>query len=183
MSPSHDKSHATRRRLAAFTGAGYDHGRPLVVQALWFAAMSLVFSRWWCPARLRPALLRWFGADVGQNVLIRHRVRVLWPWKLAVGDDVWIGEGVWILNLEPVTLGHDVCLSQEAFLCTGSHDVKSPSFEFDNAPITVDAHAWVATQALVLRGVRVGEGAVVGARAIVRRGVAPDSLIAAGSVW
>ena len=65
-------------------------------------------------------LLRAFGADVGRRVLIRHGVRVQWPWKLSVADDVWIGEDAWIINLEPVVIGSDVCVSQGAMLCTGS---------------------------------------------------------------
>lgn len=167
------------RSLAAFRGEGYDKGRPKAVQALWFALMNLVFMKWWCPAPLRVALLRAFGAQVGERVLVRHRVRVLWPWKLTVGDDCWIGEDVWLLNLEPIVLGRDVCLSQGAFLVTGSHDRRSPSFEYDNAPITVEAGAWVAARATVLRGVTVGAGATVGACALASRDVPPGALLAA----
>ena len=167
----------TERSLADFTGAGYDKGRPRAVQAVWFAVMNLVFVKWWCPARLRVALLRAFGAQVGEGVLVRHRVRVLWPWKLTVGDDCWIGEGAWLLNLEPIALGHDVCVSQEALLCTGSHDRRSPSFEFDNAPVTVGDGAWIGARATVLRGVTVGAGAVVGAAALVTRDVAPGATV------
>lgn len=159
------------RDLAGFTGAGYDKGRPKAVQAAWFAVMNLVFVKWWCPASLRVALLRAFGATVGEGVLVRHRVRVLWPWKLEIGDASWIGEGAWLLNLEPITIGRDVCLSQEAFLCTGSHDRRSPTFEFDNAPIVVGDRAWVGARATVLRGVTVGAGATVGAAALVTRDV------------
>ena len=83
---------------------------------------------------------------------IRHRVRVQWPWKLSIGDDCWIGEGVWLLNLEPITVEHDVCLSQEAFICTGCHRHRDPAFEFDNGPIAIGAGAWVAARATVLRG-------------------------------
>jgi len=173
----------TGRSLRAFTGTGYDKGAGWVKQAAWFAVLNLVFGTWWCPGALRPWLLRAFGATVGERVLIRHRVRVLWPWKLTVGDDCWIGEGVWLLNLEPITLGHDVCLSQEAFLCTGSHDRRSASFEYDNAPIRVGDGAWVAAQSLVLRGVHIGEAAVVGARAIVSRDVPPGEGVRAGASW
>ena len=149
------------RDLSAFTGAGYDKGRSVVWQAAWFAVMNLVFLKWWLPARFRPAILRFFGATVGERVLIRHRVRVLWPWKLTIGDDCWIGEGAWLLNLEPITLADDVCVSQEAFLCTGSHNHKDPSFGFDNAPIEVGAGAWITARAVVHRGVRVAPGEVV----------------------
>jgi putative colanic acid biosynthesis acetyltransferase WcaF len=169
------------RSLADFRGTGYDKGRPRLVQAIWLATSHLVFQSWWLPARFRPSLLRLFGADIGKGVLIRHGVRIHWPWKLRVGDHSWIGEDVWVLNLEPVTIGHDVCVSQGAFLCTGSHDRHSPSFEFDNAPIFVDDHVWIAAQALILRGVTVGARSLVGARALVTRNVDAGSAIPAGS--
>lgn len=156
-----------QRSLAGFTGRGYDKGRPVAVQAAWMAVSGLVVSRWWCPNRVRVAVLRRFGAQIGPGVLIRHRVRIHWPWKLTVGADTWIGEGVWILNLEPVTIGADVCISQEVLLCTGSHDFRSPTFEFDNAPIVIGDRAWVAARATVLRGVHVGDDAVVGAAALI----------------
>jgi putative colanic acid biosynthesis acetyltransferase WcaF len=139
------------RRLRDFTGAGYDKGRNVFWQAAWFATMNLVFVKWWLPPRLRPPLLRAFGARVGRGVLIRHRVRVQWPWKLDIGDDCWIGEGAWLMNLEPITIEHDVCISQEALLCTGSHHHQDPAFEFDNGPIRIGAGAWVAARSLILR--------------------------------
>jgi putative colanic acid biosynthesis acetyltransferase WcaF len=171
------------RSLGDFSGVGYDKGRSKLVQALWFAVLNLVFRAWWCPKGLRPVLLRWFGATVGSGVLIRHHVRVLWPWKLTIGDDCWVGESAWILNLEPVVLGHDVCLSQGVFLCAGSHDRRSPSFEFDNGPIEIGDGAWIAATAVVLRGTRVGRNAVVGAGSIVTHDVADEALVPAGVRW
>jgi putative colanic acid biosynthesis acetyltransferase WcaF len=173
QAPASASMHAppARRRLSSFDGRGYDKGRGPAWQALWFATQNLVFGAWWCPRRLRPILLRAFGAEVGERVFLRHRVRVLWPWKLTVGDDCWIGEDVWLLNLEPITLGRDVCLSQAAFLCTGSHDRHSPSFDYDNGPIAIGDGAWVAARATVLRGVSVAAGAVVPAGAVVGRDV------------
>lgn len=160
-----------RRSLAGFTGQGYDRGRGLLWQVAWFAVLNLAFRTWWFPARLRPGLLRLFGARVGRGVLIRPGVRVHWPWKLTVGDHCWIGEDAWLLNLEPIRLGSDVCVSQQALLCTGSHDHRSETFEFDNGPIEVGDGAWIAARATVLRGVRVGVGALVGAGALAVRDV------------
>ena len=168
---------ATGVSLRSFTGAGYDKGRPVWVQALWFATQNLVFAKWWLPARLRPAILRCFGATVGQRVFIRHRVRVLWPWKLTIGDDSWVGEDVWLLNLEPITLGTDVCLSQGAFLCTGSHQLRDSSFAYDNAPIQISNGAWIATQATVLRGVTVGANATVAAGSLVTKDVDANAVV------
>lgn len=169
----------TSHSLSGFTGANYDKGRSIVWQVAWMIASSLVVMPWWCPMRLRIAALRAFGAQIGDGVVFRHRVRVHWPWKLVVGDSSWIGENVWILNLEPVHIGANVCVSQEVLLCTGSHDRNSPTFEFDNAPIRVEDDAWVATRATVLRGVVVGRGAVVGATALVTSDVPPGEVVLA----
>ena len=149
------------RDLSSFRPTGYDKGRGVVAQALWFATMNLLFSAWYCPRRLRPWLLRRFGASVGDNVFIRHKVRVLWPWKLSIGNDCWIGEDAWLLNLEPITIEDDVCLSQGAFLCTGSHNYRKTTFGYDNGPIHIGSGAWIAARATVLRGSRIDAGRVV----------------------
>ena len=140
---------------------------------------GVVVTRWWCPTSLRVALLRAFGASIGTGTNIRHDVRIHWPWRLTVGNDSWIGEGAHLLNLEQITIGSDVCISQQVLLCTGSHDYSSPTFEFDNAPIVIEDGAWVAARATVLRGVRVGADAVVGATALVTRDVAPGAHVLA----
>lgn len=175
----YEEGRNTRRRLAGFTGAGYDKGRGPFWQMAWLVVSGLVTMHWWCPAGVRVRILRAFGARIEEGAFIRHRVRIHWPWKLSVGRDSWIGEGVWILNLEPVTIGSDVCISQDVFLCTGSHDRNSPTFEFDNAPIVVADGAWVAAKATVLRGCTVGHDSVVGAGALVTSDVEPYSLVLA----
>lgn len=169
----------TTRKLGEFTGAGYDKGRSVLWQATWQAASSLLVMPWFVPPRVRVAVLRLFGATIGSGVNIRAGVRVHWPWKLEIGDNSWIGERVWLLNLEPITVGSDVCVSQAAFLCTGSHDHRSRSFEFDNAPIRIEEGAWIAARATVLRGVTIGADAVVGATALVTKDVAPGAFVLA----
>lgn len=168
------------RNLAGFTGRGYDRGRPIAYQIAWLATSGGLLTRWWCPNRLRVKILRAFGASIGTGVIVRHNVRIHWPWKLAIGDHSWIGEGAWILNLEPVEIGSNVCISQDVLLCTGSHDRRSPTFEFDNEAITVEDGVWIAARATVLRGSVIRRGAVVGATALVAGGeISPGSLVVA----
>ena len=147
-----------RMSLAHFSGGGYDKGRGPIAQTAWMLVSGLVFTRWWCPASLRVTILRAFGATVGEGVLIRHRVRIHWPWKLTLGDASWVGEQAWLLNLEPIVIGSNTCVSQDVLLCTGSHDRHSPTFEFDNAPITIGDRVWIGARATVLRGVSIGVG-------------------------
>lgn len=159
--------HSERFSLRDFTGENYDRGRPWPVQLLWMVTSRYITMQWWCPNRLRVAILHGFGARIGEGTLIRHDVKIHWPWKLDIGHHTWIGESTWILNLEPVTIGSNTCISQGVLLCTGSHDRFSPSFEFDNAPIVVGDSVWIATRATVLRGVHVAHDATIGATALV----------------
>ena len=168
-----------RRRLAQFTGRGYDKGRGLPVCALWAFVAEPLQRSVLCPPRLRVALLRAFGATIGSGTLVRHDVRIHWPWKLTIGDHCWVGVGAWLLNLEDITLGDDVCVSQQAMLCTGSHRMDDPAFEYDNGPIVIRDGAWIAVRATVLRGVTVGEDAVVGATALAARDVPPGGRLGA----
>jgi len=171
------------RSLAGFTGRGYDKGRSKPWQLAWFLTSFAVVERSWCPSQLRVWILRLFGAEIGSGVFIRQHVRIHWPWKLTIGNDVWIGVDAWLLNLEPIVLGSDVCISQSAFLCTGSHSRSSPTFEFDNAPIRVGNGVWIAARATILRGVEIGDGALIGATALVARNVNPGAtVLAPGSI-
>jgi putative colanic acid biosynthesis acetyltransferase WcaF len=96
---------------------------------------------------------------------------------LEIGDYVWLGEGVWILSLDRVRIDSNVCVSQQAYLCTGSHDYKSESFNLITRPITVLSGSWVAARAFVAPGVTIGPNAVVAAGAVVTRDVAAGLVV------
>lgn len=149
------------RDLNHFSGVGYDKGRNVAWQFLWHAFSNLVFKKYWFPPALRPLSLRFFGASVGDGVRIRENVHIHWPWKLQIDNYCWIGTEVLILNLENVTIGDNVCISQRAFLCTGSHNASSPTFEFSNKPIIVESSVWICASAFILPGSRVPRGSVV----------------------
>jgi putative colanic acid biosynthesis acetyltransferase WcaF len=168
---------ASTRSLAAGLGRSYDKGRGFAAQALWVAVSTLVFTKVWCPNRLRCAILRWFGARVGERVLIRHGVTVQWPWKLSIGDNSWIGTGAELYNIDPIVIGSDVCISQRAYLCTGSHDRRSSTFEYDNGPIVIEDGAWLCARSTVLRGVTIGANSVVAATSLISHDVPPHSIV------
>lgn len=160
-----------RHRLAEFTGRGYDKGRGPLVCAAWALLAEPLQRSVLVPPWLRVRLLRAFGARIGRGTLIRHGVRIHWPWKLSIGNHCWIGVGAYLLDLDRITLGDDVCISQQAMLCTGSHHADDPHFEFDLGPITVGPGSWVAARATVLRGVTIGADALIGATALVTEDV------------
>ncbi len=167
-----------KTRLDLFDAAkGLDRGRPKAVEAIWYVLKCLVLLSplpW--PSAMRVALLRLFGARVGRGVNIKPRVNIHFPWKLEIGDHAWVGEEVFILNFEPVTIGSNACISQRAFLCTGNHDFRDPAFSYRNAPITIGEGAWVGACVFVGPGVEIGAETVVAAGAVVTRSLPPNTL-------
>ncbi len=159
------------RDLSRYADTGLDRGRPVAVRIAWLALSTGLLMRWWCPNGVRIRMLRRFGARIGSSCLVRPRVRIDLPWKLALGDHTWLGEGVWIINPEPVRIGSNVCLSQGAVICSGGHDPDSPTFARDSAPVTIGDGVWLALGATVLRGVEIGAGATIAAGAVVSRSV------------
>lgn len=121
--------------------------------------------------------MRLFGAKVGTGVVIRSRVNITFPWKLEIGDQVWIGDEVTILSLERVRIGSNVCLSQRAFLCTGSHDFGKETFDLITKPIEIGDGCWIGAQAFVGPGVTFGASSRCLAGAVVVKDVATGTTV------
>lgn len=151
---------ASNRRQAKYTFSEQ------LRRVLWGLAKPLfrfsprIFFGW------RNLLLRLFGARIGKNVHIYNSAHIYFPWNLEIGDWSAVGEHVLIYNLGPVRIGSNVTISQRAHLCAGSHDHTDPTLPLLKPPIVVNDQVWVCADTFIGPGVTVGEGAVVGARAV-----------------
>ena len=171
----------SHRRLRSFKNTSISF-RIKIFLSLWILVQHLFFKSTLLPSNFRPLLLRLFGASVGSGVLIRRGVRVHFPWNLEIGDDCWIGEEVWFINHEKVTIGSDVCISQRSIICSGGHDYRSASLEYAHKPVTIKDGAWVCLDAKVLPGVTIGECSVVSAGEIARKSLPDYSMLVGGQV-
>lgn len=160
--------------LGAFTTGGFDKGAGVLRRALWYFVNAFIVRASWNPfIAPKILLLKAFGARIGRGCVIKNNVNVKFPWKLSVGNNVWIGEGAWIDNLDCVSIGDNVCISQGALLLTGNHDYASSAFDYRNAPIAIADGAWVGARAVVCPGVFVGSHAVLSAGAVATHCLAP----------
>lgn len=167
--------------LSRFENASYNPGRSSIVRILWFAiGLPLLRCSILPASSLRRALLRLFGAEIGEAAVIRPGCRVKYPWNLKAGKHCWFGEDCWIDNLTLVRIGDNVCISQGAYLCTGNHDWEDPAFGLIVRPIRIEDGAWIGARSSVGPGTVIGESAVVGLGAVVTRNV-PAGEIHAGN--
>ncbi|MEO9894554.1 WcaF family extracellular polysaccharide biosynthesis acetyltransferase [Aurantibacter sp.] len=154
---------------------GLDRGVPRWKEGLWYLIKVVLFrSALPYPSKIKVILLRAFGAKVGKRTVIKPNINIHFPWKLDIGNNVWIGEEVFILNFEKVTIGDNVCISQRAFLCGGNHNYKSPGMDYRNGPITLEDGCWVGASCFVGPNVTIGVDTVVVAGSIVTSDVQPN---------
>jgi putative colanic acid biosynthesis acetyltransferase WcaF len=149
----------------------------IIRRVLWMFAQPLFrFSPRPCFG-WRRFLLRCFGAKIGRNVHVYPSATIYFPWNLEAGDTSAIAEHAFIYNLGRVTLGARVTVSHRAHLCAGTHDHTKADFPLLRPPITIGSEAWICADAFVGPGVTIGEGAIVGARAVAMKDVRPWSIV------
>lgn len=155
---------------------GFRGRSSVAVQLWWFVQASLFrlspqFLYGW-----RRFLLRLFGARIGRKVLLRPTAEITYPWKLEIGDRSWIGDGVVLYSLGPIHVGANSVVSQNSYLCAGSHDPAAIGFDIFALPVWIGDECWVASDVFVAPGVTIGDGAVVGARSSVFDDLPPGML-------
>lgn len=112
--------------LQQYDSSAFDRGRPGWWVMLWWWVQAIAFPLMPHPCNgLRRALLRFFGAKVGTNVIIRPTARFTYPWKIEIGDYSWIGDDVVFYRLDSNWVGRHCIISQESYLCKGSHKCDS----------------------------------------------------------
>ncbi|MCK9481480.1 MAG: WcaF family extracellular polysaccharide biosynthesis acetyltransferase [Bacteroidia bacterium] len=139
--------------LAVYNTGGFDRGRSALIVAMWYCINAIIFNSYLFPFyACKRFLLRLFGAKVGCGVLIKPKVNIKYPWKLSIGDHVWIGENVWIDNLEKVSIGNNSCISQGALLICGNHNYKKSTFDLITSPIIIEDGVWIGAKSIVTGG-------------------------------
>ena len=140
---------------------------------LWCSVWKLLFHPWpyFIGHRFRRWLLRCFGAKVPKSAVVFPSAQIWAPWNLSCGNNVAIDRNVYLYSVAPITIGSKVAISDGAFICTASHDISYASRPLTTAPITIHDGAWIGARAFIFPGVTIGEGAVVGACAVVTKDV------------
>lgn len=148
--------------LSKFQNAWYKPGGGVLKRILWYYINAIFFSSHLFPiSAMKVMFLRLFGAKVGNNVVIKPSINVKYPWRLSIGNNVWIGENVWIDNLADIVIEDNVCISQGAMLLTGNHDYKKEAFDLMVKGITLEKGSWVGAKSVVCPGVRLKSHAIL----------------------
>jgi putative colanic acid biosynthesis acetyltransferase WcaF len=151
-----------KTELKKYNNSWYDPGKGSLTRICWYFVNACFLNSYFLPiSSFKAFLLNLFGAHIGKVVIIKPKVNVKYPWKLSVGDYTWIGENVWIDNLDKVSIGSNCCLSQGAFLLCGNHNFKLSTFDLITKPIDLKDGSWVGAKSVVCPGVTLNENSIL----------------------
>ncbi len=160
-----------------YTGASFSLSNRLlrlvwgIVYILFFKYSPRPFHSW------RSFILRCFGAKIGKGVHIYPKVKIWAPWNLTAKDEAGVADGVDLYSQGKIFLGFRSIISQRSYICTGTHDFNSKNHPLYTKDIIIDDYAWVAAEAFIGPGVKISQGAVVGARAAVFKDIEPWTVV------
>lgn len=139
--------------LSIYDNSWFNDGASKLKIRVWYIVNTLFFNCGWnISSGLKISLLKAFRARIGKGVVIKTHVNIKYPWRLSIGDYVWIGEYSWIDNMVEVDLGNNSVLSQGAMLLCGNHDYKKVTFDLMPGKIIIGEGAWVGAGQLFAQG-------------------------------
>ena len=127
--------------------------------------------------RTRVAMLKLFGAKIEWDCSISNGAEIVDPWNLTMGHLSSIDKCCCLRCRDKIVIGEKTCIARGVYMLTGSHNVYSPNFEMLTAPIIIGNNVWVATKAMIGKGVVIGDGAVIASYSNVIKSVEPWSIV------
>lgn len=128
---------------------------------------------------IRRCLYRFiFRVRIGHGSVIHSHTRFHAPEGVQIGDYTNIGYGAYLDGREGLSIGNNVATSSEIMIYSRQHDMDSPSFAREGAPVTIGDYVYIGPRAIILPGVRIGKGAVIAAGAVVTKDVPEYAMVA-----
>jgi acetyltransferase-like isoleucine patch superfamily enzyme len=132
------------------------------------------------PSRtLRNAWLKMYLSDFGPGTSVQSSCRFLNGRKIHFGKRNVINfDCLFDGRKFHIRTGDDVTIGPEASILTLGHDPQSPEFVDRGGDVVIGNRVWIAYRAIILPGITIGDGAVIGAGAVVTKNVEPYAIVA-----
>lgn len=121
--------------------------------------------------------------SIGKKLKMRDgsKIRVRKGANCRIGKNVLINSNNIITCHEKVTIGNNVQLSPGVLIYDHDHDFRAPGGIGDNkyrcAPIFIEDNVWIGANAIILKGVTIGEGSVIAAGSVVTADVPKNTVV------
>lgn len=106
--------------------------------------------------------------------------------SIKIGKNCQFGEHVHITACNSITIGDNLLTGRYVYISDNAHgqfdasDLQKPPVHrklYSKGPVVIGNNVWIGESARILAGVSIGDGAVIGANAVVTHDVPPYTLV------
>ena len=128
--------------------------------------------------KIRKFFYKLCGLKIGDRSYIYHGVAVVCPSNIEMGSDSFINYGGLLSAYSKIKIGNRVSIGYNCSIITESHNLESPDFEIEIKPVIIEDNVWIGSNAVILPGSHICEGAVIAAGAVVSGSIDSYSVFA-----
>ena len=114
----------------------------------------------------------------GDSPYILPGVIMCFPYRITIGNNVFMNRNVYIIARAPITIGNNVLIANNVVINSGNHVYNDPKVNINmqghiSAPIIIEDDVWIGANSIIIKGVTIGTGSVIAAGAVVTKSVPP----------
>ena len=143
-----------------------------IIYILLFRTSPKIMGRYW-----RVCLLRLFGCKIHWKAFVYSSSKIYAPWLLKIGKRSCIGPNCEVYNLGPVEIDDFSTISQNVYICNGSHDFSLKSLPLIVGDIYIGKNFFVGANAFILPGIKIHDYAIIGAASVVTKNVGKYEIV------
>ena len=151
--------------------------RSILLQCKFFLVEFLNLTYTIIPNPLRKLYLRCFGIRVGAGSSIHRQCKFFHVGKFSMGVGGVINFGCFIDNRRGITIGNNVGIAHNTKIYTLGHNIESSQFETKGAPVVIEDNVFIFSNAMIMPGVTIHEGAIVLAGSVVTKDVEAFTIV------
>ena len=151
--------------------------KKILLQLKFLIVEFLNLTYFWIPNPLRNFYLRLFDIRIGEMSAIHRKCKFFHIGKFKLGSNSVINFGCYLDNRRGIYIGNNVGVAHNTKVYTLGHDLDDPKFRTKGAPVYIEDNVFVFSNAIIMPGVTIGEGAIVLAGSVVTKNVAPWTVV------
>jgi len=132
----------------------------------------------WIPSHnARGGIFRLAGVKLGRGSTIHAGCRFYQPAGVRIGEDSSVGDRCFLDGRAKLTIGNHTSIASQVLIYNSEHNINDEWFGVTDGEVKIGDYVFVGSRAIILPGVKVGDGAVVAAGAVVTKDVPAGTIV------